>query len=81
MHKELSQAVQVISLNNVWYIFYNDILSLRTLKENKQHGQISTDFGDIFLRGIPAIAVAVLLSACSTNYQIPQNISILARML
>ena len=37
-----------------------------TSRENKQNGQISTDF-EIYLAGIPAIAVAVLLSACSTS--------------
>lgn len=42
------------------------IFVVKDFKENKQHGQISTDF-EIYLARIPAIAVAVLLSACSAN--------------
>lgn len=45
--------------------FYNDIF-VKDFKENKQNGQISTNL-EIYLAGIPAIAVAVLLSACSTT--------------
>lgn len=51
--------------SNTFGIFITT-LSLRTTRENKQHGQISADF-EIYLAGSPAIAVAVLLSACSST--------------
>lgn len=63
-HKELSHCEQIISLVTVG--IFITIFSLRTSRENKQNGQISTNL-EIYLAGIPAIAVAVLLSACSTT--------------
>lgn len=54
----------VISL--VTFGIFITIFIVKDFKENKQNGQISTDF-EIYLAGIPAIAVAVLLSACSTT--------------
>ncbi len=43
------------------------------MRENKQHGQISTDLEITRLRGIPAIAVAVRNCASVAQPPIPQR--------